>query len=305
MDHDKYKYILAVAEYQSFSKAADALFISQPYLSKVVSTIERDLGVRLFDRNHMPLSVTAAGKCYIDYIKTVLHAEQQMYAGLTDISEHSSGTISLGIGSTHCSYLMPDVFRRFQDLYPHIRINFTECSNKTMVEYVENGLFDFALYTSPDIPRNLDHTSIKKERLLLVFPPSYPIREIFGKNPSQAVQTLGRDDMHKLSNEKFIILTEHQGLGQFMRTIFEIYELSPKVIYEVKNVETAFRLAAAGFGLTIVPEICLKFLSFQAAPHYYQIGNPPLERHVVMLYQRGRKLSAPEQTLCEIIQGFA
>lgn len=118
MDHDKYKYILAVAEYQSFSKAADALFISQPYLSKVVSTIERDLGVRLFDRNHMPLSVTAAGKCYIDYIKTVLHAEQQMYAGLTDISEHSSGTISLGIGSTHCSYLMPDVFRRFQDLYP-------------------------------------------------------------------------------------------------------------------------------------------------------------------------------------------
>ena len=126
MDHDKYKYILAVAEYQSFSKAADALFISQPYLSKVVSTIERDLGVRLFDRNHMPLSVTAAGKCYIDYIKTVLHAEHQMYAGLTDISEHSSGTISLGIGSTHCSYLMPDVFRRFQDLYPHIRINFTE-----------------------------------------------------------------------------------------------------------------------------------------------------------------------------------
>ena len=46
-------------------------------------------------------------------------------------------------------------------------------------------------------------------------------------------------------------------------------------------------------------------VSFQAAPHYYQIGNPPLERHVVMLYQRGRKLSAPEQTLCEIIQGFA
>ena len=68
-----------------------------------------------------------------------------------------------------------------------------------------------------------------------------------------------------------------------MRKIFEIYELSPKVIYEVKNVETAFRLAAAGFGLTIVPEICLKFLSFQAAPHYYQIGNPPLERHVVCL----------------------
>ena len=78
--------------------------------------------------------------------------------------------------------------------------------------------------------------------------------------------------------------------------IFETHELSPKVIYEVKNVETAWR-AAAGFGLTIVPEICLKFLSSRRHPTTTRSGIL-LERHVVMLYQRDAKLSAPEQTLC-------
>lgn len=111
--------------------------------------------------------------------------------------------------------------------------------------------------------------------------------------------------MKRLSSEPFIILTEHQGIGQFTRKIFENYNFNPKVFYEVKNVETAYRLAAAGFGITVIPEICLKFLTFEEEPYYFQIENPPLSRNIVMLFQKGRKLTAPEKMLCEIMQDFA
>lgn len=305
MDDYKYKYILAIAEHKSFSKAADSLFISQPYLSKVVSSIEKELGMQLFDRKHAPLSVTAAGECYIDYIKTVLHAQQQLRARLSDIGRNSRGTIHLGIGSTHCSYIIPDVFQRFRELYPYISINFSECSNKTMIEHIENGILDFALYTSPEVPPGLDSQIIKEERLLLVFPPNYPVKEIFPRIIPASIRTLEPQDIKKLADEQFIALTEHQGIGQFLRRIFDQYNISPHVVYEVKNVETAYRLAAAGFGITLVPEICLRFCTFKVEPHYFQIENPPLARKVVMVYKRGKRLSLPEKMLCDIIREIA
>lgn len=305
MNTDKYKYILAIAEHRSFSRAAESLFVSQPYLSKVVAETEKELGVRIFSRDHTPLTVTAAGECYIEYLKTVLHANQQMLAQLHDINRHSFGKIQLGIGSTHCSYLMPDVLRRFGELYPQVTVRFSECSNKTMIEHVENGILDFALYAAPKIPANLGAVHLKNERLLFVFPSNYPVKERFAMAGASDVPILSQNDFYKLAGEQFIVLTEHQGIGQFLREIFEQYHFTPASLYEVRNMETAYRLAAAGFGITIIPEICRRFLSFKTEPLYFQIGDPPLSRDIVVLFKKGRVLSAPEKSLCEIIQSLA
>ena len=97
MSNFKYQYILAIAELQSFSKAADALLVSQPYLSKVVSAIEHELGVKLFDRSRSPLTVTEAGKCYIEYIKIVLDAEKHMLDQISAIQKLPKKELALEI----------------------------------------------------------------------------------------------------------------------------------------------------------------------------------------------------------------
>ena len=204
MDHDKYKYILAVAEYQSFSKAADALFISQPYLSKVVSTIEATWESVCSTETTCRFPSLPQANATSTILKPFCTRNNRctlvLLISASTAGNHQSGNrqhpLLLSDADGRC---IPGAFRICTPISASIS---TECSNKTMVEYVENGSFDFALYTSPDIPRNLT-TSIKKNAPPGLFRPATQSRDI-GKNPSQAVQTLGRDDMYKLSKNSLL-----------------------------------------------------------------------------------------------------
>lgn len=299
MSDFKYRYMLAIAEQKSFSKAAEVLFVSQPYLSKVVTTVERELGTQLFCRDHIPLTVTAAGECYLDFIRGVLYSERQMYSKMNDIAASSCGKIRFGIGTTHGSYILPALLKEFAETFPRITVAVEEVNNKNMIERTENGMLDLCMFAIPEIPDSLDYTLLKKEHLLLVLPPNHPLRCKQSKGNFVSPPSLRGSELASLANDKFIFLTEHQGIGMFTRLLFKKYDFSPEALFETRNVETAYRLAAAGLGDTIIPQSCTGFSRFDDPPNYFLIDDPPLTRDIVVVYKKGRVLSAAETALCE------
>ena len=296
----QYRYILSIEEHRSLSKAAGALFVSQPYLSKLVASIEDELGVVIFDRSRSPLTVTAAGECYLTFIRETLYSELKMKTQIGEIIAHRSGHLTVGIPQTHGSYILPNILKKFRRMYPGIRVTVEEQSNRILMEHLANGTLDLCCLSLPEYPDNFGFEVIKREYILLVMPPEHPLGTRWSKGNYRKPVPLTMEQIKLLREEQFIVLTESQGMGKYARIIFEKYGIRPQIFMETRNIETAYRLAATGTGLTFIPEICTCFSTFEDQPHYFSIGEPPLMRAMAMVYLKEHKLSQAELDFIQI-----
>ena len=291
----KYRYILTIAEQRSFSKAAETLFVSQPYLSKLVKNIEEELGAEIFDRSSSPLSLTPAGKCYVEYIKELLYSKQKLKFRIGEIAKHHAGRLIVGIPQTLGSYLLPYTLENFRKLYPKFEIIVQELSNQQLLERVLNNSLDLCCIGFPKIPNEIDYVVLKQEKIVMVLPPNHPLGDEKAKGKIINPYPFPVDRMKQLSHEKFILLTQSQGMGSVSRQVFQKYDITPDVFMETRNIETAYRLAASGIAITFTPEVCMLYFRYDDEPYYYTIGVPPLQRSVVMAFKRGRLLSNTEK----------
>lgn len=296
----QYRYILSIEEHRSISKAAEASFVSQPYLSKLVASIEEELGTAIFDRSRSPLTVTSAGECYLTFIREILHSERKMKAQVSEISAHRSGHLTIGMPQTHGSYILPYILEHFRKMYPGIYVTVEEQSNRVLIEHLTNGTLDLCCLSLPGYPDNFCCEIIKYEHILLVLPPEHPLGTHWSKGNYHKPVPLMMDQMKQLQDEQFVILTESQGMGKYARIIFDKCGIKPPIFMETRNIETAYRLAATGFCLTFIPEICTRFSIFKEQPHYFSIGDPPLMRTMAMVYLKDHKLSKAELDFIQI-----
>lgn len=120
------KYVYAVYQERSFSKAAKKLFISQPALSNMVKKAEKEIGAPLFDRSTIPLTVTKEGAYYIKSIEEILFIQRNIKSYFEDLGSLKTGTLSLGGSSFFCSFVFPDLIGRFREKYPDVKIDLLE-----------------------------------------------------------------------------------------------------------------------------------------------------------------------------------
>lgn len=99
MNTKQFKYVIALADEGSFSKAADMLNISQPSLSQFIKKIEWGVGLPLFDRTNGAVRLTDAGRVYVETARKVLDLEHQMETSLTDLAAYRTGSLIIGAAS--------------------------------------------------------------------------------------------------------------------------------------------------------------------------------------------------------------
>ena len=143
------KYFLAVAREQSFSKAADSLFLSQPTLSRQLKDLEDELGKQLLIRGSKKITLTEEGmilrKRAEEIVELIEKAEQEVRLSDEDIS----GTIYIGAGETHAISLIARTANKLNETYPNIRYNFYSADGVDVSERLDKGLIDFGLLFEP------------------------------------------------------------------------------------------------------------------------------------------------------------
>lgn len=107
------EYIYEVYREQSFSRAAQKLYLSQPSLSLTIKRYENEIGVQIFDRSTAPVKLTDAGEVVMEYIQRILATERDMQAYLDDYRELKTGNLTLGAAHMFSSYLLPHLIARF------------------------------------------------------------------------------------------------------------------------------------------------------------------------------------------------
>ena len=232
------KYFSAVAHTQHLTKAAEALKISQPALSKAISRLEEELGVELFDRSSNKISLNANGELYLQYVQRAL---LELSSG-TDAVRSYAGVVGGNVGiMTSCSGLLQPAIRQFLTEFKDIRYQQYRYTADFIARELENGTADFAVTTMPLTSAKFIWTPLVRDELYVTVAPEHPFYD--------------REDVSifDLQDENLIVsnnlLTTHGVIVEG----FAKFGLTPKIDYELNNPPLTEQLVAEGRGISFVP----------------------------------------------------
>lgn len=212
------KYFKCVAEASSLKTAAESLFISPPALSASISRLERELGVKLFDRTNRSITLNKQGKIFLHYVNHMLRTLENAKQDVLQSVKREGERISI---AATCSNIWLDLFCAFTLEYPEITISH---SSITLPQLQDNDLpikYDFLLASHGDIQSdNLQSVDLFDDQLALMVHPSHPLS--------------GREsvDLHEIIGETIFAPTVEQSLRRMLDKLLELADLSPGDITE-------------------------------------------------------------------------
>ena len=240
------QYAVMLSEVGSFSQLAEKLNISQPALSKQILSLEKELGVVLFDRNVTPIALTGAGEYFVREAKELLYKEDNLQKSMEQFKSGEKGTLTIGITPFRSAYLIPRIVKKIREKFPNVKIKLVEEGSEVLRKDATDGKFDFAIVNLPVDEAVLDVTLIEPDKLALVVP-----REIIEKCPKLMGKT--KVDFADLCELPFVAV----GANQEMRVLFEKLcaktGVRPEIVTEVVGLTTAWEMALTGVGATLLP----------------------------------------------------
>ena len=271
MDSAEVKYILTIAEHRSISKAADALFISQPNLSRILINIEKDLGVKLFDRSCLPIKTTPAGEVCVKYCNQIDALLKSMSADIIGISRHNTPRITIGVPPVRGSYLLPLVLPVFSKAHPDIEVVIKEANSIMVSQMIETGEVDIGIFSLPQTPSNLSCIELLRDPLLLMLPPNH-ILAYSGRNG--VIPSIPLDMIHLLDGERFVAINSPKSITVrlicYLETTYNVH--SSIGIRTQSNVMT-YRLCELGMGLAAAMGVAIRSVALQHYPCLYKVDN--------------------------------
>ena len=148
-DINLYKVFYVVAKNNSFSKAADELFVTQPSVSYSIKQLEDRLNIKLFKRNHKGIKITPEGKEVFEYVKKSYNDISVGERGLKENRNLKTGKISIGVQSHIGRFFLFPYLEQFHKKYPNIEINISSRNTAELIKLLENNDIDFVIDTSP------------------------------------------------------------------------------------------------------------------------------------------------------------
>jgi DNA-binding transcriptional LysR family regulator len=168
----------AVVKQGGFSRAAAALFISQPAVSKAVQELERQVGSALLDRSGTGVVLTAAGETLYRYAEQIFLTEQAAELELERLQGVQQGKLALGASTTIGVYRLPKLLARFAELYPHIHIFVDIGTTYEIASRLLETPLDLALVEASVVNDRLNVTPLWDDRLLVIAPPGHPLAHL-------------------------------------------------------------------------------------------------------------------------------
>jgi len=164
-----------VARLLSFTKAAEALHMTQPAVTFQVRQLEEQFNTRLFDRTHNRISLTAAGSRVFEYADRIFELYAEMENGVREITGEISGALTIGASTTIAEYMLPTLLGDFNARYPEVSIHLKVSNSEGIVSMVEGNAIDLGVVESPVGNKNLVVETCKQDQLVAIVPPGHPL----------------------------------------------------------------------------------------------------------------------------------
>ncbi len=284
MNSRQLQYAVTLSETLNFSQAAELLGIAQPSLSKQILALESELGVKLFDRNHSPLALTAAGEHFVRSAQDMLYKEEQLRRNMERYRTGENGTLTIGLTPFRSLYLMPGIVKELRRRFPGLKVVLHEVNSTQLRKEALEGRFDFAIVNLPVDTSIADVIPLAPDTLVLAVPQS--MQQLVRPDATAA-----QLDFAKAKELPFVVLQPGRELRQLFDNLCTTAGFEPCIASEVTGVTTAWAMARAGVGATLLPLQFVEAQQFEDQLALYQIKNSLYSRQPAIVTRRGQQLS--------------
>lgn len=273
---------LAVAERQSFSRAAEELHMTQPAVSQYIQALERDVRAKLLERSNKYVRLTKAGEIVYHHAKEIVGLYTRMQNLVEDLQHTASGLLSIGASYTYGEYVLPHMIAYLREHYPLIRPMITIHNTKEIAEMVVSHQLDVGIIEGVYRP--------EKERVLV---------EAFARDVMYVVvpaqhRFAGRKevDAAELCDEIWIVREQGSGTREVTERFFRTLPRMPENLMEFGSTQIIKESVEAGLGITLLSDWAIrKELQLGTLFMLNVTGVPPVTRHFSCVTQ-----STPFQT---------
>jgi DNA-binding transcriptional LysR family regulator len=257
---------VALSEHRSISRAAAALYLSQPALSHQIASLERELGAPVVDRLPRGVQLTAAGRAAAEEAQVALAAAARAIQIGRGVGRARVGRIRISCAETMTASLLVPVLCRWRSQRPDVQLDLTEFTNAdAMIKRLEGGHVDIAVGPRPT--NTTAHVSVLgQEEIVVVAPPGHRFADL-----TQRVA------VHDLANEPFVHYDPGNDMAAWVDQIADRHKVALDPVLRTRSSLTAARLAAAGIGVTLVPLSALLSVS----PGVVRRLQPSVERDII------------------------
>ena len=282
------QYFSTLARVLHYTHAAEELHISQPTLSYSINELEKEMGVRLFEKQNRKIFLTESGERFLPYVKKAI----QLLDEGVDVTRQTAGqaTMNVRIGYFHSisASLIPSLVEKVyhSDVGRRVRFQFTEDTSFDIFNKLKNGDLDLAFCAHRD--DWADSITIMKQPLYLAVPADH---ELASKEYVSFMD---------FAREPMVMLDKPSSLRMLTDRIFSRHGIIPNVVFEVRECNAALQYVALKFGVAVLPEVpAMKTERLRAIP----IDDPSREfiRTVYLSWDRARPLSRAAQDVRNLI----
>lgn len=246
----RYTALLKIIEVKSFTKAAELLGYTQPALSQMIASLEKELSIKLLYRSRYGIQLTPEGERLYPSIQNTVLQYEALQRTAAEINGLSSGIVRIGTVSSISCHWLPDIIHAFWQKHPNIQIVLHQGDYTSIPEWVRTGAVDFG-FVNPIAVKGLETTILKDGVFCAVLPKNHPLAK------KKALV------LNDLAEEPFILL-EEGGYSEPLEA-FRAAGITPKVKLRVHDDYSILSMVEQGLGVSILAELVLHKTSYDIA----------------------------------------
>jgi LysR family hydrogen peroxide-inducible transcriptional activator len=266
------QYVLAVAEHQNFTLAAEKCFVTQPTLSMQIQKIEEELGVTIFNRSKKPIQLTEIGAKIVNQAKNIVNESNRIKDIVDQQKGYVGGEFRIGIIPTVMPTLLPMFIASFQKKYPKVQLIIEELNTSDIITRLKNGHLDAAIAATP-----LDDDKIKE--IVLYYEPF--VAYVPENHPLYAKKTLTPSD---LNPSEILLLRDGHCFRQSILNLCKLDSSENSFRIESGSFETLSRLVDEGLGITLLPYLHTLNFADEKKHRLRHFADPKPAREVSLIF---------------------
>ena len=237
------KYVLAVAEHQNFTKAAEKCFVTQPTLSMQIQKLEEQLDIQIFDRSKKPIELTDVGRKIVFQSRNIVNEADRIQDIVDQQKGFIGGEFKLGIIPTIMPTLLPMFLKTFISRFPKVKLKIEELTTEEIIQRINDGHLDAAIASTP-----LENETIKERVLYFeAFVAYVPEKHRLHGKSKIDVSDLEIDDM--------LLLEDGHCFRDGVINLCKAFKNHEDDTFQLESgsIEMLVKLSNEGLGMTLLP----------------------------------------------------
>ena len=292
MDLFQLEAFVAVVREGSFSKAAKALYRTQPAISQIIKRLEDEIGQPLFDRSSRRGVLTDAGQVLFDHAERLLNFKTLTITALDDVRQLRRGQLVIASNELTCLYLLP-VLHEYRKLYPAVRLSIRRALASRIPSEIRDYGAEIGVVTYHPIDSELESVVVYHDELAFVVPPTHA----FANRKEVSIKELG--------GEPFVA---HHVTSPYRARVVETFRkrrVTLQMPVEMPTIDAIKKFVAAGNGVALLPAIAVETELERGDLVRVMVPELAFERPVRLVYRSGGSLSQSAKAFLAVAEAHA